>query len=615
MALAACPTNPTAPNPTSSTTPDLNDLFYLELKYDNLFSGMGGTVQKNGNIAQMNWRTRGRERQGYSFTYDFLDRMTAASYYDINDAGTATASSRYNEALTYADHRGNIATLQRQGAQLSGACWNYAQIDNLTYSYTAGTNKISSITDVASATYKAKGFNPGGGSGSYAYDVNGNLTTDPYKAMTVQYNHLNLPKKMTFGNDYIEITYDAAGTKLRKVAGNNAILTGGGGTEKSMNEKEGEEGKDDNAPETAASAGPPTNYYTQDYLGGIEYRDGTREAIYTAEGRVKYTSPTTTRYEYTIKDHLGNARISFCDLDNSGVVNVTNNPATNEVLQENHYYPFGLNTDGPWMNDAALDNKYQYNGKEFNDDFGLNLNDYGARWYDAAGVTWWSVDPLGSKYPSWSSYNYAVRNPMRFVDPDGMAVNDIIIKAKKGDETNYSQRTLTNLQSLTDDKLGFAADGQTVVIVEQGNGSKSEGTGLVRDLIGSSKDVVVTNDVTGVRNEKGDQIPESALNSNANTIANDPKAAADGTGTGSKVLYSPDTKAKFTTQDGKRETSSASMVLGHELIHADNNRTGTREASKKVDGKQKNQEEVKTVDRENKLRAENNQTLRSNGSN
>ena len=207
--------------------------------------------------------------------------------------------------------------------------------------------------------------------------------------MTIAYNHLNLPKTFTFANgaqnNTIDILYDAAGTKLRKT-----VKTGS------------------------------TVNYTQDYIGGIEYRDGAREAIYTAEGRVKYPTPTTTRYEYSIKDHLGNARISFCDLDNSGVINETNVQATNEVLQENHYYPFGLNTDGPWMNDAALDNKYQYNGKEWNDDFGLNLNDYGARWYDAARIVWSVTDPLAGLAASWSSYAYTYNNPIRYIDPTGL---------------------------------------------------------------------------------------------------------------------------------------------------------------------------------------------------
>ena len=254
--------------------------------------------------------------------------VTFRSEIDLKKKNVVVTSSAIAQLVTAAcgDMRGNIFTLQRQGGQLSGACWNFAQIDNLTYAYTSGTNKISNIADAASATYKAKGFNPGGGTGSYTYDVNGNITSDPYKNMTVQYNHLNLPKLMTFAgspNKTVDILYDAAGMKLRKT-----VKTG------------------------------TTTNYTQDYIGGIEYRDGVREAIHHAEGRVKYTSPTTTRYEYTIKDHLGNARISFTDLNANGVVNVTNVPATNEVLQENHYYPFGLNTEGPWMNDASIDNKY-----------------------------------------------------------------------------------------------------------------------------------------------------------------------------------------------------------------------------------------------------------------
>ncbi|MBK8563183.1 MAG: RHS repeat-associated core domain-containing protein [Saprospiraceae bacterium] len=386
VTLASC----TLPAP--STTGNENDLFYLELKYEGQFAGMtGDTLQKNGNINQMQWRTRGRERQAYNFSYDYLDRLRSAVYADVNDAGTVTTNNRFNESLTYADARGNFSNLKRVGGKLNGACWEFAQIDNLTYSYTAGTNKISSISDAAVAVWKDKGFKDGS-TGSYLYDVNGNMTTDPDKAMTIGYNHLNLPKLFTwtggsFNGNSVEILYDAAGAKLRKTVKTGATVN-----------------------------------YTQDYIGGIEYRDNVREAIYHAEGRVKYTSPTATRYEYTIKDHLGNARISFSDLNGNGVVNETNVVATNEVLQENHYYPFGLNTEGPWMNDAILDNKYQYNGKEWNDDFGLNLNDYGARWYDASVGRWTSKDPISEEYAYFTPFAYVANNPLKLIDPDGKRI-------------------------------------------------------------------------------------------------------------------------------------------------------------------------------------------------
>ncbi|MDX1908900.1 MAG: RHS repeat-associated core domain-containing protein [Bacteroidia bacterium] len=96
---------------------------------------------------------------------------------------------------------------------------------------------------------------------------------------------------------------------------------------------------------------------------------------------------------------------------------------SNEVLQENHYYPFGLGTNGVWMNSAtSLDNLYQYNGKELNNDWGLNMIDYGARMYMADLGRWGGVDALAEKYAGWSGYNYVLGNPVVFMDPDGREI-------------------------------------------------------------------------------------------------------------------------------------------------------------------------------------------------
>lgn len=70
---------------------------------------------------------------------------------------------------------------------------------------------------------------------------------------------------------------------------------------------------------------------------------------------------------------------------------------------------------------------------------GLNVNDYGARNYDAAIGRWFNIDPLAERRYELSTYNYVQNSPMFRFDPDGLT--DFKINRKTGAVTQEGEES------------------------------------------------------------------------------------------------------------------------------------------------------------------------------
>ncbi len=360
-----------------SANDTFDDLFGMQLQYNT-----GSTPLYNGNISSLSWQTnRGNVQadalRSYDFTYDQMNRLLSATY-------SGTGSENFHvSGITY-DLNGNIESLLRNGKTGPGAN-DFGVMDNLNYTYVG--NRLRSIQENAIATIidEVDQFHTLNNNDTLGYDASGNITYDPNKGITYTYNHFNKPIAADFsGGKKISWIYSADGTKLVQVYSGDSAAT-------------------------------------HDYVGGFFYKDDQLLHLAHEEGRALNLSGIF-RYEFNLTDHLGNVRVSFSDINYDGVID------TNEVLQTDHYYPFGLRLGG-LSYQSGTENRYRYNGKELHQEFNLGLYDYGARMYDPTIGRWNGVDVQADSFLSISPFVYVANNPLKFINPNG---EDIVISLAEG---------------------------------------------------------------------------------------------------------------------------------------------------------------------------------------
>ncbi|WP_324760148.1 DUF6443 domain-containing protein [Sphingobacterium thalpophilum] len=353
-------------------------LFSQTLYYNESYAG--SAKRYNGNISAVNWKHADETvNRGYTYTYDPLSRLTAANYLE-----NTVSSNKYRSAYTY-DKQGNMLTQRRYGLISPIGVGTYGIMDSLTMTYTGNQLLKAENAVIASNSADVAGFkNFSSVATEYTYNKNGSQLKDLNKGISgISYNLLNLPRQIDIKSPTAEArheyTYSADGRKLKVLQKWNPNFV--------------------TAPVigSAINVSSLTVSRSNDYVGNMVYENGVLKRILVEDGY--YEGGV---YNFYLTDHLGNTRVVA--------------KGTGTVMQKNHYYPFGA-TFAESTN--REEQPYQYNGKELEYMNGLNMYDYGARFYDAEIGRWNVVDPLASERVWVSPYNYAQNNPISRHDPTG----------------------------------------------------------------------------------------------------------------------------------------------------------------------------------------------------
>ncbi|HEU4606516.1 MAG TPA: DUF6443 domain-containing protein, partial [Chitinophagaceae bacterium] len=133
----------------AKSTASTSNYFGFDLGYDKQTIGTLGSytgAELNGNIAGIVWKSTGDDQvRKYDFTYDNVNRLTAATFTQHNGGFNTSGGVDYSVSnLTY-DANGNILAQKQKGWKLTGSDF----IDQLSYTYSPSSNKLKNVIDAS----------------------------------------------------------------------------------------------------------------------------------------------------------------------------------------------------------------------------------------------------------------------------------------------------------------------------------------------------------------------------------------------------------------------------------------------------------------------------------
>ena len=464
-----------------------------------------------------------------------IDGVQRAFQYDYDGAsrltgatyGSTKADENYALNSVSYDDNGNIKTLSRNGLKSNNS---FGLIDNLNYTYNANSNKILKVDDGSNETSSFKDVT----GDDYDYWLDGSLKKDNNKGIdSVRYNYLKLPERIRFNTgNWINYEYDAEGTKVKKTV----------------------------------STGKVTDYEEDDiYENNVLYQT-THD-----EGRI-----INGIYEYNITDHLGNLRVAF--KDSSGIAKIT---------QVNAYGAFGDDLPTLKYINSTKKNRFGFNLKEEENDFGIGYNDFKWRFSDQILGRFFTIDRLAEKYSDISTYQFASNDPINKLEIDGLEGirHDEIVTNGSGkpttktvaeinvfvglSSTGYSKDDITKIKTNLDNQYnqGFKVDGKEVQFnfnMQAFDADKVSVKDKAKELLNDSK-------VDGIRNG----VPVTAVTSMA--------IAQDGT---MKPGHQGSTNVNGTRISSKAEDirHTETHEIGHFMLQGSNKNPDTHSSHDSMGG-------------------------------